>query len=198
MGSRLPPEIVRVTRTLRPLRAPWAIAGGWALDLGLGLTTRPHADVDVALFRDDQAELRRALPAWTFHAAVNGSLVPWEEGVRIEPPVHEIHARPAGSPIGPSLEFLLNERVGGEWVYRRDHGVRRRLARAFRVIDQGLTVLAPELVLLFKSRAPRAVDEADFAASHRRLDPEARAWLRAAIERGSPSHPWAAALADGA
>jgi hypothetical protein len=29
--------------------APWGIAGGWALDIFLGVESRPHADVDVSI-----------------------------------------------------------------------------------------------------------------------------------------------------
>jgi hypothetical protein len=36
---------------------PWAIAGGWALDLYFGFETRPHADVDIAILRPDQPKL---------------------------------------------------------------------------------------------------------------------------------------------
>jgi hypothetical protein len=55
-------------------------------------------------------------------------------------------------------------------------------------------VLAPELVLLYKSKAPRPDDEADFRAARPLLDAEARAWLRAALLAAAPGHAWAAAL----
>jgi len=38
---------------MRGYRAPWGFAGGWAIDLLVGASTRPHADVDVALLRQD-------------------------------------------------------------------------------------------------------------------------------------------------
>jgi hypothetical protein len=193
--AQLPPGIHAVAAALRDLDAPWAVAGGWALDLALGRETRPHADVDVALFRDDQAALRAALPGWEFAAAVGGVLTPWERGARLELPVHEVHARsPAGAPP-LALEFLLNERDGGDWVYRRDPAVRLPLARAVRRGPGGVRVLAPEVVLLYKSQSPRPADEADFLAAQPLLDAEGRAWLRDALLRARPDHPWAAALA---
>ena len=189
----LPAEIAEVAELLRTFR-PWAVAGGWALDLALGRVTRPHADVDVAVFRDDQAALRSALPGWRFAVAMGGVLAPWEPGRRLEPPVHEVHARPGEGAAGRSLEFLLNERAGTDWVYRRDPAVRLPLARALREVHGGVRVLAPEVVLLYKSRAPRPVDESDFRAARPVLDGDARAWLRAALLRAAPGHPWAADL----
>lgn len=193
--AELPPEIHAVTAALRDLDAPWAVAGGWALDLALGRVTRAHADVDVAVFREDQDALRAALPEWDFVAVVGGRMMPWERGVRLELPVHEVHARaPAGVPPFV-LELLLNERDGADWVYRRDPAVRLPLARALRPGPGGVRVLAPEVVLLYKSRAPRPTDEADFLAALPLLDVEARAWLRAALLLARPDHPWAMGIA---
>ncbi|GLC25939.1 nucleotidyltransferase domain-containing protein [Roseisolibacter agri] len=180
---------------LRALRAPWAIAGGWALDLALGRVTRAHADVDVAVFRDDQDALRAALPDWHLDAVVDGRLVPWMPGTRLELPVHELHARPPAGRGEPPLELLLNERDATDWVYRRDAAVRLPLARAIRDVGGGLRALAPEVVLLYKSKAPRAADDRDFRAAQPLLDAEGRAWLQAALVRAAPAHPWAAALA---
>lgn len=196
--AELPPEIRAVAAALRDLDVPWAVAGGWALDLALGRVTRAHADVDVAVFRDDQGALRSALPGWDFAAIVGGAAAAWERGARLELPVHEVHASsPAGAPP-LALEFLLNERDGADWVYRRDAAVRLPLARAVRPGPGRVRVLAPEVVLLYKSKAPRMADEADFLAARPLLDAAARAWLRDALLRARPDHPWAAALAPDA
>jgi hypothetical protein len=193
----LPREIDEVAAILGSFRS-WVVAGGWALDLAIGRVTRPHADVDVAVFRDDQAALRAALPGWRFQVAAGGVLVPWEPGAWLGLPVHEVHARPREGATGRPLEFLLAEREGADWVYRRDPAVRLPLARALREVQGGVRVLAPEVVLLYKSKAPRPVDEADFRAARPLLDADARTWLRAALLRGAPGHPWASALASDA
>lgn len=112
--------------------------------------------------------------------------------------MHEVHAQPPADAPGATIEFLLNERAGTDWVYRRDPAVRRPLTRALVTLADDVTVLAPELVLLYKSKAPRPTDEADFHATRPHLDAEARRWLRAAITRATPGHPWAAVLAAGA
>jgi hypothetical protein len=196
----LPRPIADAARVLGELRVPWAVAGGWAIDLAVGHATRAHADVDLALFRDDQAALHAALPGWTLRVARGGTLVPWAPGECLEPPLHEVHALPpgdAGAADAPVLEFLLNEREGPDWVHRRDPAVRRPIARVCRRGPGGVRVLAPEVVLLYKSKAPRPADEHDLVAVRPHLDAEARAWLVAALTRHDARHPWIAALARG-
>lgn len=189
------PDVRAVVSTLAALRTPWAVAGGWAIDLALGRVTRPHADVDVAVFRSDQEALRAALPGWDFDAVRGGTLVPWARHEWLALPVHEVHARPPeGAPVQP-LEILMNDQEGSEWVYRRDPAVRRPLVQAILDVAAGIRVLAPEIVLLYKSKAPRAADEQDFRVALPLLDSETRAWLRAALLRAAPIHPWAAVLA---
>ena len=68
----------------------WGIAGGWAIDLFIGKETRPHSDVEVAIFREDQHLLKQTLPDWSFEKAVKGELISWKEEW-LELPVHEIH-----------------------------------------------------------------------------------------------------------
>ena len=45
------------------LTVPWWIAGGWALDLFLGVQTREHEDIDVQILRRHQLEVRTVFRA---------------------------------------------------------------------------------------------------------------------------------------
>lgn len=178
------------------LTIPWAIAGGWAIDLALGRVTRAHHDVDVAVFRDDQASLRAQLPGWTFDMVRDGARVPWPDGVRLVAPEFEIYAWPPHGDPSSAIEILLDDRAGEDWVYRRDPAVRRVLSRALRDGPHGVPILAVEIALLYKSKEPRTEDESDFAAALELLDVEARAWLQAAIARKDAHHPWITRLAE--
>jgi len=191
--NALPPEVARVAELLGPLRIPWAVAGGWAIDLALGRVTRAHGDVDIAVLRRDQAALREALTGWEFEKVVDGKLVPWPAGESLERPIHEVHGK--RDPSSPRVEFLLNEADGDDWVFRRDPRVRRPLARVFRAGPAGLRLLAPEVVLLYKSNAAREVNEADFTVAQELIDHEAHAWLRESIGLREPGHRWVEALA---
>lgn len=188
----LPPALAAVADTMRGFPAPWCVAGGWAIDLSLGRRTREHADVDVALFREDQLTLRRWLAGWSFRKAVNGALVEWADGEWLSLPVHEIHAVPDDG--GAAMEFLLNEHDGERWLFRRDPSVRCPVRDVIGPSPSGLPVLCPAAVLLYKARAPREADELDFSAVLGHLAPKRRKWLRAALERVHPGHPWLARL----
>lgn len=58
----------------------------------------------------------------------------------------------------------------------------------------GIFYLAPELVLLFKSKNTgtheRPKDQRDFEKTLPHLEPERRAWLYWALMATSPDHPW--------
>ena len=188
----LPPDLASSASAMPGYGALWAVAGGWAIDLALGVVTRVHADVDLAVFRDDQRVLREHLADWRWEYVDDGVLVPWSSDQWLALPVHELYAT---STAGSRIEILLNERDGDDWVFRRDPRVRLPLARAIVTSSSGLPALAPEVVLLYKSKDPRAMDEADFAAAAPRLDASARQWLRDALGECYGEHPWRAALA---
>ena len=175
---------------MRGFAPPWFVAGGWAVDLYLGRLTREHADVEVAIFREDQRAAQRHFEGWRLLKVSDGALSEWRAGERLELPVHEVHC--LGGPADlPRLELLLNERRGDLWAFRRNEIVTRPLAMCYMTSAAGVRVLAPEIVLLYKSRNAGAKDEQDFDALAPRLDEERRAWLRAAVaacEGGS--HPW--------
>lgn len=191
----LPAPLAAAADAMRGCPVPWAVAGGWALDLALGAVTRVHGDVDLAAFRADQVALRAHLGVWRWEYISASVPRLWAPGAWLAPPVHELYATSPGG--GTRLEVLLNERDGTDWVFRRDHRVRLPLARAVLGARAGLPVLAPEIVLLYKAKAPRPADAADFAAAHPRLDAAARDWLADALARCHPGHPWLRALAAG-
>jgi len=182
----LPNELTAIFDILRPFRGTWAFAGGWAIDLWLGRRTRPHADVDVAMFRDEQRLLRDTFEDWQFSTAHSGGRLPWPREQVLYLPIHEIHAT---TPDGAKVEFLLNERRGNSWLFRRDTSIKLAMERAIRH-EQNIPVLAPEIVLLFKSKAPRRVDQADFDSALPALDDDSRSWLRSALARMDGQHPW--------
>jgi hypothetical protein len=179
---------------------PWAISSGWALDLCLGRTTRVHRDVDLIVDRGDQFALRAHLEGrgYGLVTPLDGRLEPWPPHMRLELPRHQVHAHREND----FIDILLTDFSGSCWHYRRDPTIVRALARAFRTGEDGLRYLAPELVLLFKSKntgdRARPQDQRDFELVLPHLDGEARAWLHWALVATDPQHAWLVSLAAGA
>ncbi len=169
---------------------PWCIAGGWAIDLWLGRVTRQHGDVETAILRDHQIEMRDYCHGWKFRIrAMDGRLVPWKDTNRqmLMLPVHQLHATDrAGRPF----EFLLNESDGIDWIYRRNFDVRLNLSKWTTRGFKGVPVLSPAIVLLYKSKQPREVDELDLRSAVDSLSDDQRTWLKLAIMRCDPDHAW--------
>ena len=181
----------RAVSAMDKFHAPWGIAGGWALDLFIGRESRSHADIDVAILRADQQQLRSQLSG-RVEKVVERQLADWSPTEVLAPPVHEVHVT---WPDGYQLEFLLNEHdpQTHDWVFRRDGRIRRPLAATF--ARGRVPYLAPEIVLLYKAKALTEKDDADFRTVLSHLEDDRRSWLRQALNVTAPGHRWATILA---
>lgn len=94
----------------------------------MGHRVRGHGDIDVLMLRPDYRHLHVALPGWECWAVdPPGVLRPWETAEVLPRSVHDIWCRPGpGRPWGPQV--MLDEASGGQWVSRRDPGIRRPVA----------------------------------------------------------------------
>src|SRR5439155_26556592 len=137
-----------------------------------------------AIFRRDQEEIRRHLAGWEFEKVVQTPTghrpERWRKGEVLDLPTHEIRARTSTGGV-PELEILLNETHGGRWTFPRDPRIIPPVDEAG-IVVAGVPVLAPEIVLLYKAKAPRPRDEKDFRNALARLKPSRRRWLRDALE----------------
>jgi hypothetical protein len=192
---------------LSGLTVPWWVTGGWAIDLAAGHVTRDHADVNVMMLERDEHALR-GLTGVDIQLIADGQPPgPWPAGRRLT-------AGPGRGPqIGPDrlilrgedlplpAEVILASAAGAFWV-------RKQRARLFilPLADitrswQGIPFLAPEVVLLIKTRPGRAGtdnDQRDFEAALPVLSAGQRSWLKDAIERPPRpprQHRWTAELA---
>jgi hypothetical protein len=140
---------------------------------------------------------------------------PWD-GRSLVLPAH-IHARPpdarrglpgsldAPAEAGFELEILLNERSRRAWVLNREPSVSLPLHRCARQSAWGLPTVVPEVILFYKATAyfgledikERPQDKADFVALRPHLDEAQVSWLREAIARVQPAHPWLGYLPRG-
>jgi hypothetical protein len=178
------------------LSTPWWIAGGWALDLFLGGFTRPHADLDVGVFRCDAEHALRMLCSWEVYQAKDGKLAHLPPGAKPRADVNSLWCRPSGDTLW-SVELMLDESDRASWVYRSDARIRRNVAELLSRDRSGLPYLTPEVQLLYKSNRTRPKDHDDFHRVAPRLAPAARTWLLESLRLTVPSHPWIADLECG-
>jgi len=167
--------------------------------------TRPHEDIEVGIYRADQRRLHTCLAGWELlKSERQGWLDPWEEEEWLELPVHQVFARPPGSPPleqpwepgEDELQFFLNDVVGDTWFCRRDAAITRPRSEIELLSESGIPIAAPEIQLLYKAKHHLDKDERDFGAAVRRLSGEQREWLRQALEIVHPGDPWLARLEE--
>jgi hypothetical protein len=174
---------------------PYWVAGGWALDLFAGRVRRPHGDVDVVvLARDlDQVAETFTRPRPLVQHPETGVRRPWAHGEQLIPGPNAL-VFPNGMHPCP-IQILFAASDAREWVYHRGRGtIRKPLAEITLTSPDGFPYLAPEIVLLFKSRGGRPKDDEDFADVAGLLDSERRRWLLDRITPRYPEHPWLPAL----
>jgi hypothetical protein len=184
---------VEVQEWLHSLSVPWWIAGGWALDLFLGQVTRPHADIDVGIFRRDTVNACTTLSEWEFFEAREGNLTQLEARTTPRKAVYSLWCKRL-SQSEWAFELMLDEGGDAAWTFRRDANIGCSLERAIRRSADGIPYLAPEIQLLYKSKAIRSKDQTDFDAVIGYLDQDARAWLWKSIARMDPNHAWLSKL----
>ena len=109
--------------------------------------------------------------------------------MRLELPRHQVHAHRGDQ----FIDILLTD-MEDVWHYRREPLVLRSREKMRLVSTSGIPYLAPELVLLFKSKNTsnheRAKDQLDFETTFLQLEPERRAWLYWALMATDTNHVW--------
>lgn len=170
---------------------PYWIAGGWALDLFAERVRRPHTDVDVVVLARDLDEVARRLtaPRPVVEHPETGVRRPWARGEVLTPGPNALVFPDDFHPSPIQILFAASD--ADQWVYHRGRGtIRKPLAEITLRSPDGIPYLAPEVVLLFKSRGGRPKDDADFNDVAHLLDPDRRRWLLDRIAPRYPDHPW--------
>lgn len=166
-----------VANLLSTLEADWWIAGGWAIELAVGLSFRPHDDIDVLVRHDALPAVRAVLDSWDLFAAdPPGSLRPWKPGETLASDVQDIWCRP--HPSGPwRIQVMVDHTAAADsWEFRSDPRIRRPIEAIGAVTDDGIPYLVPEVQLLYKANNPRAKDDLDLAMTVPILSTTQKRW----------------------
>jgi hypothetical protein len=171
------------------------VAGGWALDLFADRIRRAHSDVDVLVLAHDLDHVANTFtsPRPVIQHPETGERRPWGHGEQLEFGPHALVFPDDNHPC--PIQILLATSDADQWVYPRGRGtIRKPLAEITLTSPGGVPYLAPEIVLLFKSRGARPKDNDDFAEVANLLDARRRRWLLDRIAPRYPDHPWLPAL----
>jgi len=185
-------NVIQAVKLFADYDRPWAVCGGWAIDLFLNRITRSHKDIDFVILRKDQLIIQEIFwsRGWTLEKAVNGQLVPWQTGEWIDLPVHIIWCK--NLKASPDfIELLFNETDEVNFMFRRNHSITLPLGKMIISTAFGIPILAPAIVLLYKSanaEDPSAVT--DFKNVLPRLSSETRDWLAVALKKLYTNHVW--------
>lgn len=183
----------RAAERLAGVGAPWCIAAGWALDLFRGAPSRPHGDLEIAVPAAAFPEIRDRFPEYTWDAVGSGRV--WAgAGAEALAATYQTWLR---DPVSGQFLFdvFREPHEGMTWVCRRDESLRLPYDAIIERTADGIPYLIPELVLLFKAKAPRPKDQADFDEVLPLLGRARRDRLAEWLDRVHPGHPWPAELA---
>ncbi len=164
----------------------WAVAGGWAIDFYLEKETREHKDIEIAVWRDEQHLLQSFFLSWEGSYYQKGTAHEWKTGEVLQLPIHELHFKKDGQ----ELEVLLNERIDGQWVFRRNGAITHPVETFFHTTYSGVKVLAPEIVLLYKAKEPKDYDTQDLQNALMKMNNSQKEWLFESIQKLHPDHSW--------
>lgn len=183
-------EIREMAILLKSIDAPWWIAGGLAIDLFLNHESRTHDDLDIVINREDQSQFIESLKGWDLRETNPPGVLNPLNGDIAALTANAIWCREnLNTPW--RFEFLLAPFSHDEWIYRRTSEIRGPIDTFGWQTSEGIRVIAPEIQLLYKSKARRPKDEIDFENCLPILNANQKFWLKSAIkiEHGY-SHPW--------
>ena len=171
----------------------WCVAGGWAIDFYLGTQTRTHEDLEVVAFRKDFALLFSQLGLYNPLKIKTGKevrFIPWK-GDKIEDDVIQLRldAIKHGTDT-VDFEVFLTPSNNNKWVCRRNINLQLPLDEVCLTADNGLPILRPEIVLLFKAKYMRSKDKSDYQNAYPHLSAQQRRWFLQNLSVVHPNHSW--------
>lgn len=185
----------QVARLLSEVAAPWYVAGGWAIDLFLGEERRRHGDLEIGVPAERFDEVAAALA--DFELFVIGGpheALPLASAGGHLADAHQTWVRDPATEAW-RLDVFREPSDGATWICRRDASIRLPYSQLVEWTEDGIPYGRPEVILLFKAkRSHEEKNQGDFTAVLPRLNSERRSWLREAIARVHPGHPWVNAL----
>ncbi len=202
---------------LYDMNVEWHLCGGFAIDVYLGSITRKHKDIDITVSFDDMELCIQYLKSkgWEIDAPVgNQRLVPVEfalehkelyfDNIWCYKKDNDFIKTEKTDGVFKYMKFidreqtemdfievLFNKVENGIFYYQKNHNIMINEDMAFIKKDK-ISILAPEVILLYKSRNHENNDyKHDFDSVISKLEKERYEWFINAMNTAYPKgHPW--------
>jgi hypothetical protein len=189
-GAWAPLDPAGLVRFMDGFARPWWVVGGWSVEAFTG-HLREHEDVDLSILACDLTAFREHVgDEWNLWSNHGGTLRPFNDR---HPEVLDVRSqvwirRSAADPW--IVDLVITPDRDGLWTSKRDPDHVAPLEDVTWVASDGVRYLRPEVTLLYKAALARPKDDRDLARTWPLLDQAARTWLREAVTRLYPGHPW--------
>jgi hypothetical protein len=205
-----------LSELIKKINIDYAVCGGGAIDLFLGAKTRPHKDLDVAVYCQDRDTIVQYMldDGWSLYEPcgcehlhkINNvteqkriksniwCLKPNNlhyEFVEHEKDMYAVNFDGSEQSELDFIEFLFNDHDGKHFFYSRNHNIKRELSKAI-LRKSDIYYLAPEVVLLYKSTALSNNDyQLDYTNTLPKMNEDQKDWLKDALHYMFPDgHEW--------
>lgn len=178
---------------LRSVSFNWYVVAGWAIELFVGRTVRPHEDLEIAI---PAGALRDAVECFSdldFEVAGSGQLWPLEANAL------EQHFQTFGLDRvtrAVRVDLMRGPDTPTNWVYRRSPSVTLPLELAIRRSKDNVPYLAPGPTLLYKAKHDRDKDRVDLRAALEFMTTGECEWLTEHVIDLHPGHPWVEIISE--
>lgn len=211
------PLITQINVLLKNQDFEYAVCGGYAIDLFLGVESRLHGDIDILAYWTDRNKIIEYM--WTqgfevyemlgdkmvHHITdVNNQFIKKRnifcikdgcEFVRLkatgETNIYFVELTPTIQVKLNFIEILFNDKTDEHFLYARNHNIKRDLGKAILYVED-VPYLAPELCLLYKSTdTERKSYQHDYDLSMQKMTYEQKEWLFNSLKIIYPTgHLW--------
>ncbi|MBT4793292.1 MAG: amino acid transporter [Halobacteriovoraceae bacterium] len=186
-----PMQPSEVYSILKEVKAPWWIAGGWAIEFFVGENYRTHSGLDLLILREDQLKFQNAFSDWEIFASdPPGQLRLWNKDETLPQISHDIWLRKDSS-SNWALQFMLMDSIDDSCLFRRDNSISLPRDEISMKTEDNLPFLCPHFQLLYNSKSLRDKDLLDFQKSLPLLNQEQKIWLLEKLKYVyNNNHPW--------
>lgn len=205
------------TELLNGQNFEYAICGGLAIDIFLGYESRTHGDIDLLAYWNDRNSIISYMQSIGFNVyeMLGGGMAhhitdinkqkhekrnifcstPDCELVKLTPTdesdIYIVDFLHIGQSKLNFIELLFNDKDENCFLYARNKEIKRELDKAI-LTENGLSYLAPELLLLYKSTdTEREGYQQDFELAYSKMNNEQKEWLNNSLKAMNPNgHKW--------